>query len=88
MFYFFFTDQGKKNKIHTRKTHVFQLNTTYTTNNYHYNADVTNLEIHNKKASTCTTQKKKKKNRKTTCTLVWVKNTKVMPQMPHYLSFS
>ena len=35
---------------------VFQLDTTYTTNNYHYNADVTNLEIHNKKASTCTTQ--------------------------------
>ena len=35
---------------------VFQLDTTYTTNNYHYNADVTNLEIHNKKASTCTTR--------------------------------
>ena len=38
------------------KSLVFQLNTTYTTNNYHYNADVTNLEIDNKKASTCTTR--------------------------------
>ena len=32
-------------------------------------------------------KKKKKKKRKMTHTLVWVKNTKVMPQKPHYLSF-
>ena len=32
-------------------------------------------------------KKKKKKKRKTTRTSVWVKNTKVMPQKPCYLSF-
>ena len=43
-------------KVPTISAPVFQLNTTYTTNNYHYNADVTNLETDNKKASTCTTR--------------------------------
>ena len=32
-------------------------------------------------------KKKKKRKKKMTRTLVWVKNTKVMPQKPRYLSF-
>ena len=53
------TSTGHKRHCSTVNLHytkpVFQLNTTYTTTNYHYNADVTNLETDNKKASTCAT---------------------------------
>ena len=52
---------------------------------YHYNADVTNLETDNKGINLYNAKKKKKKKKNRTS--VWVKMPKVMPQIPHYLSF-
>ena len=46
-----------------------------------------NVLIVNISCEHCITIQKKKKKKKKTRTLVWVKMSKVMPQIPRYLSF-